>query len=164
MSKNKNREDSPLIIKNSYFSENENNLKQYIKYASLGRICFINCSFENMFSPGVIGSCSFENCKFINFNATKCLFSNCKFKNCQIINCQMRRLQLTKSSFTNCEFVKVDLAASDFFRCKFEETNFIEGDLSKIFASNVQIWKSNNLIEVENNQDFKELLIDTNCT
>ena len=77
MSKNRNREDSPLIIKNSYFSENENNLKQYIKYASLSRICFINCSFENMFSPGVIGSCSFENCKFINFNATKCLFSNC---------------------------------------------------------------------------------------
>ena len=72
----------------------------------------------------------------------------------------MTRLHVGDSSFTNCEFVKVNLAASDFFKCQFKKTNFAESNLSKLLLDNVQIWKSDDLIKVENNDDFKKLLTD----
>lgn len=128
----------------------------------MAKISFINCRFKNIFKVRDSESCNFENWKFSNFNARKSLFSNCQFKNCQITNCIMTRLQFSNSSFTNCEFVKVNLAASDFMKCKFKKTNFIESNLNTILVYNVKIWKSDNLIKVENSDDFKKLLINNN--
>ena len=76
----------------------------------------------------------------------------------------MRRVEFTNSRFTNCEFVQVDLTASDFMRCKFKKTKFIESNLTTIFVSNVEIWKSDSLIKIENDNDFKQLLIDNNSS
>jgi len=164
MNEKKNLDSSYLIIENLHFSENQNNLNEYIKYDALAKISFIDCIFDNIFSIAVIGSCRFQNCTFNNFNARKSLFSNCQFSNCQFKNCGMRRVEFTNSRFTNCEFVQVDLTASDFMRCKFKKTKFIESNLTAIFVFNVEIWKSDSLIKIENDDDFKQLLVDNNSS
>ena len=163
MNKKKNLDSSYLIIENLHFSKNQNNLGQYIKYDALSKKSFINCTFNNIFAA-VLGSCSFQNCTFNNFNVRKSLFSNCQFKNCQFKNCTMRRVEFTNSHFTNCEFVNVDLTGSDIMRCKFKKTKFIESNLTAIFLFNVQIWKCDNLIKIENGNDFKQLLVDNNSS
>jgi uncharacterized protein YjbI with pentapeptide repeats len=69
MDKNKLDHDSPLIIQNQHFE----------KVHLLGKI---------------FGSCSFQNCTFNNFNASKAKFSSCHFEDCKITNSDMRRRKL----------------------------------------------------------------------
>jgi len=161
MTKKTNFNDSYLIIKNRHFSETQNNLNQYIQYSALARISFINCTFNNIFNVEVIGSCNFQNCQFENFNTRKSLFVNCQLSNCQFLNCNMPRVEFVNTSFTDCKFVQVNLLESDFRRCKFEKTKFIKSNLTLLSVDDIQICKFDNLIQVENIDDFKKLLEDT---
>jgi len=145
------------LIQNQYFSEENNNLAQYVICNALPGISFINCTFESLdFSGEVFGSCSFQNCIFNDINARKCLFSGCCLKDCKIINSDMTRTEFDNTRFINCELLGVDLQASDFDECELKETTFKNSRLGLIGVFSVKFSNSKQSIQIEDSLPFKK--------
>ena len=142
------------IVQNQYFL-NEDSLDQYHNGADFPGLVFVDCYFENVSVVAkVFGSCSFQNCIFESFEARKTRFANCQFQDCQITSSGMTREEFYDTNFTNCKFFKGNLRASDFSRCTLKMTSFSESNLDVLDLTDVKVWKSNELVKINDFSTF----------
>lgn len=149
-----------LKVKSQTFS-NEVVFNQSIQCGQFTSIKFLNFEFKNIDFTGTdFIDCLFENCIFENVTFSKCQYWNCIIKNTKFSNSILKRAEFRWSFFENSRFFRSDLEATDFSNCKFKEVTSWSSNLDFILVFDIQFWNSKEWINVENSEQFKNLLND----
>ena len=134
---------------------------QSIQCGLFTSIKFLDSDFKNVdFTGSDFVDCLFENCTFENVTFSKCQYWNCTIKKTTFSNSALTRSEFTLSFLENSRFFRSDLQATDFSECKFKEVNSWSSNLDFILVFDIQFWDSKKWINVENPDQFKNLLKD----
>ena len=136
-------------------------LDQSIQCGQFTSIQFLNSDFKNIdFTGSDFVDCLFDNCTFENVRFSKCQYWNSKIKKTTFSNSDLTRSEFTFSFLENSRFFRSDLQATDFSECKFKEVTSWNSNLDFILVFDIEFWNSKKWINVENSDQFKNLLKD----